>query len=63
MVVKQCRTCMYHNESSCFEAPPTATLVPVRTVGGDGAQVVALRPPVKATDYCSRWVAQDNLVT
>jgi hypothetical protein len=59
--IKRCGTCYYCTVSTCYHAPPTPTLVPVRGLSGDGVQVVALRPPVQAHEYCSFWEAEENL--
>ena len=60
---KRCGTCYYYRDKICCVNPPTAALAPVRTLQGDGIQIIALRPPVQAHEYCGQWSPQEGLVT
>lgn len=57
----QCNTCKWEMRGQCYEAPPVPSLAPVNTLQGAALQVIAMRAPVKDTDFCSRYQARLTL--
>lgn len=63
MSIRRCGTCDYFRDKVCNVNPPVAALAPVRSIQGDSLQIIAMRPPVNAYEYCGQWSTQEGLVT
>lgn len=63
MSVRRCGTCDYFRDKVCNLNPPVAALAPVRSIQGDSLQIIAMRPPVQAHEYCGAWVQSSNIAT
>jgi len=61
MSIRRCGTCDYFRDTFCNLNPPVAALAPVRSLQGDSLQIIAMRPPVQAHEYCASWVREGSL--
>lgn len=63
MSAKRCSTCYFFQNQCCNLNPPVPMLAPVRSIQGDGLQIIGARPPVQAHDYCGSWQPEINIAT
>ena len=62
--MKNCNDCFYWDKKDelqaeagrCSGQGPSATLVPMQGIGGQGLSVVTYWPETKASDRCAKWV-------
>jgi hypothetical protein len=62
----ECRNCKYWNNEKTIErgqcrlAPPSAVLVPVQGIGGQGMTLISYWPETGASEWCGSFALDEN---
>jgi hypothetical protein len=60
MSTNTCSSCRWFKNDTCYANPPIPQLVMAQSLSGPQPQAIGMRPPVAASDFCSKWEAEQS---